>query len=578
MADLSVNVTPDTKRVLDFVLGAALGVAVSFGVLENPLHIQDTVTAALAPPPVLNASGFDENARLRDQVFGATRFTQSQNQGSAGNEEYRLKLADTVTAQRDLDTGLVREVPRLAEFGQVDLYGLGAKIRITDGPAIADFTPPIQITVPAESGKLADTATAQVTVLFASGFDELLHVQDGGWADLGSDESLKLSDSVTAALSSGGDLSVSVSQELGHLADTVFASENPEQTSGFDELLHLQDTATTLLNPEQTSSASESAKVADVVTASINPENASGFDELLHVSDSVTVVLNPENASGFDELLHAQDTVTASMVGGGDLSVSVGQETLHLAETVTVLLNPEQTSGFDELLHVQDVATTLLNPEQASGFDELGHLQDVATVLLNPEQASGFDELLHVQDTPTPTLDPEQTSSPSELLHVQDTVTAAMGGLFVTVTQELLHVQDTPSTLLNPENASGFDELLHVQDTATPSLNPEQTSSASELLHVQDVVTAFMTGPGDISIVAGPESAKLADTVIAVLTPLLASGFDESAKLADQISERLNPLQASVTEQVTCADIVYRLPATSTTFVTVSAADRWFHL
>src|SRR5215472_3422183 len=250
MPDLSVTVNPEGKRVLDFVLGAALGVAVSFGVMENPLHVQDTVTAALNPPPNLSVQAPDEGCRPRDRVYGATRFVASQNQLEAGNYEAHVKISESLTVLRDIDTGLLQEVPRLAEWGQVDLYGPGAY--------------------------------------------------------------LKIADTVTASISSGSDLSASGFDELLHVQDTQTAQMSLLLAAGFDEALVVGDGGFVELGISD-----EYVKLADTVTASINPENTSGFDELLHVQDTATVFVNPEQTSGFDELLHVQDTVTASRSGGG---------------------------------------------------------------------------------------------------------------------------------------------------------------------------------------------------------------------------------------------------------------------
>ena len=223
MADLNVTTQEGAPRVLDFVFGAAIGIALSVGVMEvvkvaefgqadlyGPgarLKITDTATAGI-PGATLSASGFDE----------------------------------TLHAQ---------------EFGQVDLYGPGARVKISDTAAAVLGGGPDDNATPSESLKIADVVTAALTPLFASGFDEVLFLEDGV-----------------------------LYEELLHLQDTVSAVlvQGPQN----QELLHAQETITASLDGFQTSVGPDTLKLADLVTSQLTLIQAS-VAELIHVVDPVTV-------------------------------------------------------------------------------------------------------------------------------------------------------------------------------------------------------------------------------------------------------------------------------------------------
>jgi hypothetical protein len=551
MADLSINVQQDSYRVSDFVLGAALGVALSAGVMEIG-KLSDSVQAALLPPPSLSVQVATEGCRPIDRVYGATRYVQSQNALSAGLYEGHDKVSESLTVRRSLDTGLLQEVPRLSDqlsvlrspslivlqetlklddFGQVDLYGLGARLKISDAVTV-------ELLPLSERMRVLDQVAVNYSPIFTVIDSETVLLSEDGWVELSveaevlhladaptasipfsglsanpGDETVKVADSVATLISSinatpsetlfmydSGLVELSVEAEILHLADTVaaaIAAGNLAATAG-PETLKLADTATVLLNPEQTSTASESLKVADSVSG---------------------LTLDPEQTSTPAEALKVQDTVTAQ-IGGGAFVL----ETLKLADTVLgPTLNPEQTSGFDEALKVQDSVTSTLDPEQTS-----------------------IQESLKLQETVSSNLDPEQTSTPAEALKVQDSVSVALW-LAVQPSDELLHVQDFPTTNLS----TSLSELLHVQDTVTASSGSNLVATSAESLKVQDTATIAL----DPELVTVTEGLKVSESVSAVLTTVIAS-VGEALSIADQPSVSLTPEQQSVSELLHVSDTV----------------------
>ncbi|MES2360041.1 MAG: hypothetical protein V4529_17000 [Gemmatimonadota bacterium] len=577
MADLSINVQQDSFRVMDFVLGAALGVALSAGAMEIA-KISDSVQAALDPPPILSVQVADEGCRPLDQTYGVTRSVQSQNARSAGLREGNVKISEQLTVQRTLDTGLIQEVMRLDDFGQVDLRGLGAWIKITDtvtaalesggdlsvGPltdslkiadTVASILNPLQANL-SESLKIADTITVLNTDLFTTLLETvtLVDADQDNQVELVTDETIRISDVV--------------------LGSTL----NPEQTNQ-SESLKVQDTVTAAMGNAgdlSITAGSESLKVSDSVVTLLNPEQAS-TTESLKIADTVTVLLNPEQSSGFDESLKIVDVVLGPTINPEQANSS---ESLKVQDTPTTTLDPEQIST-SESLKVQDVATIVLNPLIATTpATESIKIQDTVTAALWLA-ASGFDELLHVQDFPTTDL----SILVSELLYVQDQVTASAGTGVLVV--ENLKVADSVSTLLDPEQASGFDESLKIADIVTAQITPLLAAGFDELLHVHDAVTGLTLNPLQTSgfneslkvqdqiqvgasiqastnesckvsdqvlasldtlLASITESCKVADSASTLVTPLLASGFDEQAKVSDAVVPSITPLLAQVSE------------------------------
>jgi hypothetical protein len=524
MADLSINVQQDSFRVRDFLLGAALGVALSAGLIEIP-KISDSVQAALNPPPDLSIQVNQEGIRPLDLVYGVTRYVQSQNALSAGLREGNVKLSETPTALRTLDPGLIQEVMRLDDFGQVDLYGLGAWVKVADQTPIAALVSGGDLSAGplTEPLKIADTATPTLNPLRTSGFDELLHVVD------------------QTPLASLGGLTPGLLTESLKIADVVSGPIiNPEQASGFDESLKIDDFGQVdLYGLGAWVKVADQTPIAQLVSG--NDLSVGPLTETLTCTDT-----HFDNSATIDEfeLVKIQDQTPLVFLTGGTLSASGFDESLKIADTVLgPLLNPEQTSGFDESLKIADtVLGPTLNPEQATPSESL-KIQDTPSTTLDPEQTSTASESLKVQDIATAVLDPLNALTLTESLKVQDTVSPALW-LAVQAGDENLHVQDSvQNTLLNPLQTSGFDELIHVQDQTPNTGSNLAASGFDESLKIADIVTPQLT----VLFASGfDESLKVADAATPQLTVLLASGFDESLKVQDAVTGlTLNPLQTS---------------------------------
>jgi hypothetical protein len=486
VADLSINVQQDAFRVRDFVLGAAMGVALSAGVLEIA-KIADTVQAALNPPPNLSVQVADEGCRPIDRVYGAMRYVQSQNALSAGLYESHVKLSETPTALRTLDPGLLQEVLRLDEFGQVDLRGLGAWVKVADQTPIAALVSGGDLSTGplTEPLKLAETATPLLDSLQASGFDESLKIADAGFVEL------------------------SVDAEILHLVETVTPAITPEQASGFDESLKIADVVLgPVLNPEQ-ASPSELLHVVDatplVSLSGSGVLSASGFDESLKVQDTATVVLTPLNAPTLTEALKVQDIVSPALW----LGVQAGDETLHVQDSVSnPLLTPLQTAGFDELLHVQDSVLTGANI--AGQATESLKIADSASPILDPERASGFDESLKIADSSAQTLDPLQTALTESLKLSETALPALSSGTTLT---ETLKLADTAQAAL--DLTVSVAEAVKVADSGTGQLTLLRASVA-ELVHVTD---GPAIGQGDYIAVSLTETLHLYERAYTVAAP-----------------------------------------------------------
>ncbi len=522
-----------------------------------------------------------EALRDREFIYGATRYVQSQNALSAGLREGQVKLAETVLGPTL--TPLIAapaESLKIATSGQVDLYGLGAWVKVQDTVQVLLFSG-ITALPAADSLKMADTVTAafpsvDLSVLVTA---ESLKIATSGQVDIyGLGAWVKVQDTVTAQLvGPGGDLSVTVGVETLHLADTdsgfvellsdeailladtVTPSITPEQTSGFDELLHVQDTATPRLTPEQTPVLLDSLKIQDVLTSSITPEFASGFDELLHVQDTVTTSLNPLFTSIVLESGKLADTVTQTLdplqttvtfeslkvqdqvLTGGDLNVILtAGESLKLADTATTLLNPLFAVTVSELLHVQDQVLTGGDLNVILTVGESGKLADTSAQTLDPLQTTVTEVTVKTSDSLTAQLDTLLASLAGELLHVQDTVFTG-GDLQVTLT-EPLKLADTVTTLLNPLQTSGFDELLHIQDQVSTGAGLSVLVPA-DALKLADLVTAARDLEATVT-----ESLKLADLVSPALW-LAISVPNEALALADTSTAFVTPLRAVVTQE-----------------------------
>jgi hypothetical protein len=523
MADLSINVQQDSFRVRDFLLGAAMGVALSAGLIEIP-KISDSVQAALNPPPDLSIQVTTEGCRPLDLVYGVTRYVQSQNALSAGLREGNVKLSETTTALRTLDPGLIQEVMRLDDFGQVDLYGLGAWVKVQDQTPIAVL----------------------VSAISASGFDESLKVADGPALltlnpeqGVPTQEVLKLSEGPALAALSGSNLSASGFDESLKVDDF-----GQVDLRGFGAWIKVADgpalAQLVTTGDLSTGTLTELLRVSEGGFVELSVEA-----EILHVVDTVLgPTLNPLQASPSESLKVQDQTPIALLVAGGDLSQTAGPENLKIVDVVTIFINPEQTSGFDESLKVADtVLGPILNPEQATPSESLKIADTVLGPTLDPEQTSTSSESLKVQDTATAVLDPLNAPTLTESLKVQDTVTPALW-LATQAGDETLHVQDSvQNTLLNPLQTSGFDELLHVQDQTPNTGSNLAASGFDESLKIADIVTPQLT----VLFASGfDESLKIADIATPSITPLLASGFDESLKVQDTVTGlTLNPLQTS---------------------------------
>lgn len=451
------------------------------------------------------------------------------------------KLTDTVTAVlvTVLLTGSATEPVKIGTDGRVDLMGLGNPIRITDGPVSAQLVSGgLSRLIDGESVKIADNLSVSITPIFTT-VAEFLRVADEGEVELSKDETIKISDAVTAALT-GNDRAASLSETL-KLADNVQVTLNPEQTN-LAENLKLADIVLTTLDPEQTSPG-ESLKIADTPQITINPEQATP-SESLKISDSPQITINPEQATPSESLkivdsplvtlnpeqtsqsenVKIVDQVQASL---GGLAVSVADENLKISDSVSVTLNPEQTA-FAENVKIADVANVTLNPEEISIGENI-KIADTISILLNPEEIS-FTENVKIADSVSVAL-------------------IAAGALAVSL-EENVKVSEDSTISVTPEFAT-LTEPVKVSDQVTAAVvDLDISRQINESLKISDQITAVI----QLGRQSANENVKISDSVSAALQ-LAVQITDEQIKIVDiDPLTRLNPIQTTLSESLKVQD------------------------
>jgi hypothetical protein len=459
------------------------------------------VTARLNPQPVLVAA---ESLKVQDILDNPV-----------------------ITGSPPLSIVVTAESLKVSASGRIDLFGLGSALRLGDTmPPTAHFDPR-DVAIAPEGLRLADTLSAQLTVLNRVVPAEALELTDTtwgeGWAELSHDETIRISDTVSATVGAGADLSVLVTDESLKLADPVTAILPIQETlrlsaSGRIDLIGL----------------GAALKLGDTVTAALvggAPDLTCAIpDDVLKVQDTVSASLTVLQVALTGEALTVQDTLQAS---SGVLLGTPADESLKVQDALSASLTVLQVAVADEPLKVQDSLQASSGGLLATPSDEALKVQDPVGAQLTVLQPAVLTEALKVQDSVTGQLDTLQVTVGAESLKVQDTLLASSGGLLASPPDENLKVQDTLSAQLTVLQRQLTDETLRLGDTANGELTP-------------------------LLVTIGAESLKLADQVTAGSNPAV-SVTQEAIKVSDALTGQLDTLEANLSESVRIADTVTAL-------------------
>lgn len=615
MADLSVNVGDENRRLRDILAGAAIGAAmIAAGLYEAPVCVADTITAQLSPPSDLSVVVDWESVRASDIVYGVTRFVASQNALSAGLVESSFKLREILNPLAASSS----ESAKVSASGVVTIVGLGNPIRVTDGPPLvfmsgldlavapseslkvvdspSTMLNPLE-TAPAESLKVVDTLSAQTVSGVALTepvkiAEQLLgptinpeqaaptdsaKADDGGFVELiGLGNPIRIADGPVIAQLAGTDISVTVSESL-KVADIATTSLNPEQ-SGLSESLKVVDAFLgTTMDPEQASPA-ESLKIADVVQVVLGGIGTA-ISESLKVVDSPVPSINPEQAAP-SESLKVVDSVSASIGSGTPLNASIS-EVLEVSDEGEVELRR------DEAVTIFDAVNASINPEQAAPTEALKVVDSVSVSIGSNILSANISESLKVDDDG----DGEVELSHDDTIKIADSISAVIGNFLIASPSESLKISDSPSAALSGLmvnlsesfrlNESGeveqvqFESLsigeeLFAEFAGTLKATPAESlkvvdgpiNVASSLLFtsITDGLKVYDTGEAEL---AQYEDVKVADQVFVnlfdVMGQLFVAVVDETLKVADSVAITLNPERALPSESVKVSDTVTAL-------------------
>lgn len=566
--DLLANVTPESLKVIDSILGPTLD--------PEEVSLVESLKVVDEPP-----------VALRGELLTVVVDQES------------LKVVDALSLTLNPEQSSPSEALKADDGGFVELIGLGNPIRCVDGPVNAQLVESgLSITVAAENVKVADVVLTLLNPEEAT-INESLKVVDSVLGptlnpeETTPVESLKVVDTVQAAL----DIMQASATESLKVADAVFVTLNPEQAIP-SEALKVADSVSTLLDPEQATPV-ESLKVVDAASLTLNPEETA-LAEGLKIVDAPSVTLNPEQASPA-ESLKVIDTVQAARVDAGSLAATLADENVKVIDAVQTLLNPEQATP-SEALKVVDALTVAINlsasltenikvgdeGEVELSRDETIKIGEALTVTITPIFALPAVEALTVVDSIAVSTGPatsiseslkvadfvivslvggDLSASPSESLKVVDSVQASVGSLFVGLTENV-KVADTGQVELV------YFETIKIADTVIASMGAagnDLSVSTSESLKVADsvqvalqlavilteslsVVDQVSTIP-QLAIAVTNDALKVVDTVSATLQ-LGVQVADEGLKVVDGTPVgRLDPLQVLITESLKVVDV-----------------------
>jgi hypothetical protein len=487
-----------------------------------------------------------ENQRLRDFVYGASRSTGANTPLASGNLEGILHLADGPPLARLNPYPLLipAEGLKLAASGQVDLYGLGAKVRVQDTVTALlvqgfDAGP--------EPLKVGEELFLSITPIFQT-LTEVYHLTDVGpdsQAEFLNEDTVKLAEALSVAM----DLVASPTEAL-KAADTASGQTTPILASAGPEALKVADSLTAGMDISAPT-LTEALRVADLATPA-QEEIATGGPEALHVTDSLSAVVDLL-ATPAGEALKVADSATGIL----DLVAPVLAEALKLADAVLgPTENPLQAAPADEPLHVQDQALTGNDLSVTINPTEVLRLADTATATLNPLFAAALSEALKLVESLTATEDP-LVAAPTEAARLAETLSGSLDPLQAAPAPEAVHVADQqpPGASMGGLALQAADEACHVVDVAQASLDPLQAVPGEalrlqeaqavamvlvEVLHLADVASAALV-TFDLSASPAAEALHLTEAPTGVLVGnALAT---EALRLHDTAVGTLDPLE-----------------------------------
>lgn len=597
---------------------SSLTVVLNLGAIvtgENLKLADGPVTALLLEAGLARAVA-DENLKLAD----TTSQTLDPERGAPGDEN--VKLADSVTAMLVLLAN-VSEAIKCGDIGGGSTALIGV-VHVVDGPPVAALVAPGALSSQAadENLKLADTVTASrdltatlqedvkladaVTVsrgLTASAQEDLKLADSASRTldpeETSHQEALKLADALSAALQ----WAVAVADETLKLADGApGASLDPLQASA-SEALKLQDQVNSSAFL-QASPTGEAVKLTDTLAASLDHLEAAPVDEVLFLAEAPVVaqptvlnlVVQAENVRISDRVVILSAVITESLllsdagrsatqligtlrIQDGPVVAQLGSllsagptETLKLADPVGAERTPFEVAlqetlrlGWteseaeytqDEYLSVLDtVNASLMAPNDLSTFvaGEALRLADTPTARRDLEVAAPA-EAVKLADAVTMSRDVEAT--PSEAAKLADSVTVARD-LTASLAESLAVGDQTPVRILDPLERALVDEAVRVQDAETAVIGNEADLTSAlqdEMLRLADTVTVSRgldAAIGEtlrigeqqdfgfaepLNVLVGAEALRVGDVMAPAITPMRAPIDSEDVSVSDAVS------------------------------------------
>jgi len=442
-----------------------------------------------------------------------------------------VKVSDAVTASRTLEASTTENVkvtdvltqpvlvgggnlsaPLLTENVEVDDIGQGVVqllgvIHVTDGPVIALIIG--EGVYAEESVEVSDAVAAQLLLIQVI-VTETVHAVDASdsWAELGTDEYVKVSDTVSAGLTPLITQALTENVKVSDAATAQISLNAPLLT----ENIKASDAVTALLDT-LTASAQENVKVSDALTAQLTVLLAL-LTESIKVSDAVfagndLIVSLSENVKISETLLRTLDPLEASHTESVKVSDAITaltdtltvsqQENIKVSDAVTVQLTVLQVL----LTESVEVAEQLFTgSDLVVNLTEACEVTDVVSKVLDPLEAVPA-EAARIADALTAVIN--LSAMATEVVVVADMVSVART-LEVELTESVRAIEEAPQVVVADASdlIRNLSVVIRVTDEVTAQLETLQIILA-EAMAVGDIVTVQRTLRLVTSIAFGDE-------------------------------------------------------------------------